>query len=250
MPTALVTGGSKRIGRAIVEDLAAHGFAVVIHAHRSVAEAEALAASFHAKGGRAAVVTADLADLASLRPMWNAAVAALGPIDLLVNNAAIFEPDEIGGLDPENWRRQMTINLEAPVFLAEAFAAGLPDGAEGSIVNLIDQRVWKQLPHFVSYQLSKAGLWSATRSMAQALAPRIRVNAIGPGPVLPSYRQGRADFDRLVATLPLRRGPELAEFGRTIRFLVETRSITGQMIALDGGQHLAWETPDVVGIPE
>lgn len=250
MPTALVTGGGRRIGRAIVEDLAAHGFAVAIHAHRSGTEAETLADTIRRRGGRAAVVPADLADLGSLRPMLDAAIAALGPVHLLVNNAAIFEPDEIGGLDPGAFRRQMTINLEAPLFLAEAFAAALPDGAEGNIVNLIDQRVWKPLPHFVSYQLSKVGLWSATQSMAQALAPRIRVNAIGPGPVLPSIRQEQSDFDRLLATLPLRRGPELSEFGRTIRFLVETRSITGQMIALDGGQHLAWETPDVRDIPE
>ncbi len=250
MPTALVTGGGKRIGRAIVEDLAANGWGVAIHANRSIRDAEALAAGIIRNGGAAAVVQADLADLPGLAPMLDRAIAALGTIDLLVNSAAMFEEDAVGRLDPALWRRQMSVNLEAPVFLAQAFAAAMPTGLEANIVNIIDQRVWKPVPQFFSYSVGKSALWAATRTMAQALAPRIRVNAIGPGPVLPSSRQRQGHFDRQVAALPLRRGPALAEFGRTIRYLVETPSITGQMIALDGGQHLAWETPDVVGIVE
>ncbi|MCW5695399.1 MAG: SDR family oxidoreductase [Bauldia sp.] len=248
--TALVTGGALRIGRAIVDDLAAHGWGVAIHCRAARAEADALAASISANGGRAAVVQAELSDLAGLPLALKHASAALGPIDLLVNSAAMFEEDAIGRLDPGAWNRQITVNLTAPVFLAQAFAAALPAGADGNIVNIIDQRVWKPVPAFFSYQISKSALWTATRTMAQALAPRIRVNAIGPGPVLPSSRQTQADMDRQVATLPLRRSPALAEFGRTVRYLVETPSITGQMIALDGGQHLAWETPDVVGTRE
>lgn len=250
MKTALVTGGAVRIGRAIVDDLAADGYAVAIHCNRSRSEADALAGRIASAGGKAVVVSADLADIDALPALFDSAADALGPIGLLVNNAAIFEEDAIGRLEPERWRRQINTNLAAPVFLSEAFAKALPDGSDGNIVNIIDQRVWKPVPAFFSYQISKSALWSATIAMAQALAPRVRVNAIAPGPVLPSSRQSEADFAGQVATLPLRRSPGLGEFGRTVRYLVETPSITGQMIALDGGQHLAWETPDAVGFPE
>jgi NAD(P)-dependent dehydrogenase (short-subunit alcohol dehydrogenase family) len=248
--TALVTGGALRIGRAIVEDLAADGWAVAVHCRSARAEADALVDSIRARGGRAAVVQAELSDLAGLSTLVEEASAALGSLALLVNSAAMFEEDAIGRLDPEAWNRQITVNLAAPIFLSQAFAAALPAGVDGNIVNILDQRVWKPVPAFFSYQISKSALWTATRTMAQALAPRIRVNAIGPGPTLPSSRQAPGDMERQVETLPLRRGPELAELGRTVRYIVETRSMTGQMIALDGGQHLAWETPDVVGTRE
>ena len=172
------------------------------------------------------------------------AVSALGPIELLVNNAAIYEPDQLASLERELWQRQMDINLAAPLFLSKAFAAALPADRTGNIVNIIDQRVWKPVPAFLSYQISKSGLWAATISLAQALAPRIRVNAIGPGPTLPNKRQSDADFAGLIETLPLKRNAALDEFGRAIKFFVETPSVTGQMLALDGGQHLAWNTPD------
>jgi len=247
---ALVTGGARRIGRAIVEDLARHGFAVAIHCRSSGEAANALADEIRARGGRAAVVRADLADLDAARSLPAQAAEALGPLTLLVNNASIFEADEIGALDAERFQRQMAVNLAAPVFLADAFAAQLAPGQEGLVVNMVDQRAWKTTPHFLSYQLSKSGLLTATRTLAQALAPRVRVNAIGPGPTLPSPRQDPAEFRKQAEAVLLRHGPDLCEFGRTIRYLYETRSITGQMIALDGGQHLAWETPDVVGINE
>ena len=247
---ALVTGGARRIGRAIVEDLARHGFAVAIHCRSSGEVADALAGDIRARGGRAAVVRADLADLDAARSLPAQAAEALGPLTLLVNNASIFEADEIGALDAERFQRQMAVNLAAPVFLADAFAAQLAPGQEGLVVNMVDQRAWKTTPHFLSYQLSKSGLLTATRTLAQALAPRVRVNAIGPGPTLPSPRQDPAEFRKQAEAVLLRHGPDLCEFGRTIRYLYETRSITGQMIALDGGQHLAWQTPDVVGINE
>ncbi len=248
--TALVTGAAVRIGRSIAESLAADGWAVAIHYGRSQEEAEAVAAGIVKHGGRAHTVSGDLTDLDALAGIIDQAAAELGTVELLVNNAAIFERDEIGTLEPSQWQRQMDINLAAPVFLSKAFASALPEDRRGNIVNIIDQRVWKPVPDFVSYQLSKSALWAATVSLAQALAPRIRVNAIGPGPVLPSWRQTPEDFARQAASLPLGKGPALEEFGRAIRFLVETPSVTGQMIALDGGQHLAWKTPDVVGIPE
>ncbi|PYE87234.1 NAD(P)-dependent dehydrogenase (short-subunit alcohol dehydrogenase family) [Phyllobacterium leguminum] len=247
---ALVTGGAKRIGKAIVEDLAAHGFAVAIHCNGSMTEGEALVEMIKAKGGRAAVIQADLGDPAAVRGLTAKAQSVLGPVRLLINNASVFVEDHVGNLAEDIWERHFALHLKAPVFLAESMAAALPEGQDGLIVNIIDQRVWKTNPQFFSYTLSKTALWSATRTLAQALAPRIRVNAIGPGPTLPSERQDRRDFQRQVDAIPLRQGPALSEFGLTIRYLWEMKSVTGQMIALDGGQHLAWETPDILGISE
>lgn len=247
---ALVTGGARRIGRAIALDLAAHGWRVAIHCNRSRDEGEALAAEIGAAGGAAAVVTGDLGATADIGEIVPAAVAAIGPLDLVVNNASIFERDEVAGLDIAVMERHLRVNLTAPCLIASDFAAQLPEGVPGQVIQVIDQRVWKPTPQFFSYTTAKAALWAATRTMAQALAPRIRVNAIGPGPTLANTRQAPEDFARQAGAVLLGRGPGLEEFGRTIRFLVATPSITGQMIALDGGQHLAWETPDVAGIEE
>lgn len=246
----LVTGGAKRIGRAVAENLAAHGFGVVIHCNRSRDEAERLAATVKARGGRAAVVQADLTDMAAVDRLIASAEAALGPVSLLVNSASTFDNDSVADFGWEAWDRHFALHVKTPALLARNFAAALPAGMEGLIVNIIDQRVLKPTPQFFSYSLSKAALWAATRTMAQALAPRIRVNAIGPGPTLPSARQDETAFAAQLDGLILKHGPELAEFGATIRYLWEARSVTGQMIAIDGGQHLAWQTPDVTGMPE
>lgn len=248
--TALVTGGAKRIGKAIVEDLAAHGFAVAIHCNRSRREAEALAEAIRSSGGRAAVLQADLTDPVATGALVAEAAGALGPVGLLVNSASIFEDDSVQDFDPAVADRHFAIHLTAPAILARDFVQALPADGQGLIVNIVDQRVWRLTPRYFSYTLSKSALWVATRTMAQALAPRIRVNAIGPGPTLPSTRQHPKDFDAQVDGLILKRGPALPEFGATIRYLWEARSVTGQMIALDGGQHLAWQTPDVTGMVE
>ncbi|CAN7622176.1 SDR family oxidoreductase [Mesorhizobium sp. LjRoot246] len=248
--TVLVTGGAKRIGRAIVEDLAAHGFAVAIHCNRSRIEADALAAAISAGGGRAAVVAADLTDMDAASDLVGQAQAALGPISLLVNNASLFVDDSVLDFDWRAWDRHFAVHVKAPALLARNFARALPVGQEGLIVNMIDQRVWRPTPRYFSYALSKSTLWSATQMMAQSLGPRIRVNAIGPGPTLKNTRQDDSDFAAQVEGLILKRGPELPEFGATIRYLWKARSVTGQMIALDGGQHLAWQTPDVTGMTE
>ena len=248
--TALVTGGAKRIGRAIVEDLAAHGFAVAIHCNRSVEEASALAKDVVRKGGRATVIEADLLDLPAAESVIGRAADALGPVGLLVNSASIFEDDAAAAPDFDVWDGHFSIHLKAPALLTARLAETIADGQEGLVVNIIDQRVWRLTPHYFSYTLSKSALWTATRTLAQAFAPRLRVNAIGPGPTVPSSRQAQADFDAQVEGLIMKRGPAPGEFGTTIRYLWETRSITGQMIALDGGQHLAWQTPDVTGIVE
>ncbi len=244
--TALVTGGGARIGKAIVRDLAAHGWAVAIHANLSTKSAEAEAARINGDGGRAAVIQADLADLDAVRTILRQANDKLGPVTLLVNNAGIFLKDAIGELDAQIWETQFAVNLRAPVFLAEAFAAQLPDDHEGNIVNMIDHRVLKLRPDMTSYTLAKSALWTATRTLAQALAPQIRVNGIGPGPVLPNPHEGEAGLADEAEGTPLERPVDIADFGRAIRFLVETRSMTGQMLALDSGQHLAWRTPDII----
>jgi NAD(P)-dependent dehydrogenase (short-subunit alcohol dehydrogenase family) len=241
---ALVTGGARRLGRAISRDLASHGWAVAIHCNSSRNAADALAAEIAADGGRATVVVGDLRNLSDLPRLVYESETTLGKPSLLVNNASIFEEDAFGSLDPAAFERQMTINFTAPIFLAQAFAAALGNG-EGNVVNMVDQRAWRTAPTYFTYQMSKSALWAATRVMAQALAPRIRVNAIAPGPVLPSVRQEAGDFGAQLRHLPLGRGPDPAEFGRTVRYLVENRSITGQMIGLDGGQHLVWDTPDM-----
>jgi NAD(P)-dependent dehydrogenase (short-subunit alcohol dehydrogenase family) len=249
--TALVTGGARRIGKAIVEDLSAHGFAVAIHCNDSHRDAERLAERIVSSGGRAVVLRADLTSMTAAERLVNGAVDALdGPLGVLVNNASIFADDGVLDFDERTWDRHFAIHVKAPAVLTRRFAASLPDGVDGLIVNMIDQRVWKPTPQYFSYSLSKAALWTATQTMAMALAPRIRVNAIGPGPTIANARQREADFTAQVDGLLLKRGPDLSEFGRTIRYLHDARAVTGQMIALDGGQHLAWQTPDVTGMVE
>ncbi len=246
----MVTGGARRIGRSIVERLAGDGYAVAIHCRRSSDAAEQLAARIRQAGGRTAVVQADLADAGAVGTVLDAAGKALGPVTLLVNNASEFEPDELETLSLERWDRHFAVNLRAPLFLARDFARQLPGDREGCIVNIVDQRVWKPTPQFFSYTLTKAALFTATQTMAQALAPRIRVNAIGPGPTLSNERQGDDDFAKQSEAVLLGRGGTPDEIAEAVIFLARARSVTGQMIAVDGGQHLAWETPDVAGIKE
>jgi len=241
---ALVTGGAQRIGAAIVRALARAGYGVAVHAHRSRAQAQSLCAEIAAAGRRAAVVTGDLADHEAVLEIVPQAAAALGPLTLLVNNAGEFEPDAIRHLDPARFDRQFAVNLRAPLFLAQAFAAQIPQGADASIVNLVDQRVYKPTPRFVSYTLTKSALFTATTTLAQALAPHVRVNAVAPGPTLPSPRQDAASFARQAATLPLGRGPDPSDIAAAVLYLAGAKSVTGVTIAVDGGQHLAWRTVD------
>lgn len=237
---ALVTGAGRRIGRAIALDLAQAGFDVAVHCSGSVAEAEAVADAIRAAGRRAVVLTADLAREAETETLVARAEAALGPVGVLVNNASTFERDEALTATRAGWDFHMEVNLRAPFVLIQDMARRLPAGAEGLVVNLLDQRVWNLTPHFTTYTLSKAGLWTLTQTLALALAPRIRVVGVGPGPALPSARQTAEQFAAQCAGTPLRLGTNPEEICRAVRFALGARSFTGQMIALDGGQHLQW----------
>lgn len=244
---ALVTGGAKRIGRAIVERLAAAGYAVAVHCNASRDEAEALAATLRDAGARACVVAADLADPAAVDGIVPAAEAALGPVSLLVNNASIFHVDDVRTLDVPSWNRQFSVNLRAPSVLAGAMANRLPQDRQGAIVNIVDQRVWKLTPQYYSYTLTKAALLAATTTMAQALAPRIRVNAVGPGPTFANPHDGEAALASEAQGTILTRKVEPEDIAEAVLYLARARAVTGQMIAVDAGQHLAWRTPDIVG---
>jgi len=238
---ALITGGARRIGRAIALTLAQAGYAVVLHANRSRAEAEKLAGEIAATGGRARVVLGDLADADAVQGLIPAATA-FGALTLLVNNAGEFEPDDIETLARARFERTFAVNLAAPLFLAQAFAAQAPAGA--SIVNIVDQRVFRPTPRFFSYTLSKTALHTATTTLAQALAPKVRVNAVAPGPTLPSPRQSEAQFAEQAEALPLQHGPRPEDIAAAVLYLAGASSVTGVTIAVDGGQHLAWRTPD------
>jgi NAD(P)-dependent dehydrogenase (short-subunit alcohol dehydrogenase family) len=245
---ALVTGATRRIGLRVAERLAEKNYGVILHCSpASLAETTACAMRIAQMGVVAGVIAGDLADPARAAEIIAEANTIAGPFSLLVNNASIFEPDSADHFDLDLWERHFAINLRAPAILARDFAAQLAPGDHGAIVNMIDQRVLRPTPQFFSYALSKAGLWMATRTMAQAFAPRgIRVNAIGPGPVLPNGPQGEAGFEKEVQGLPLKQQVSMEDIADAVLYLAEARNVTGQMIAVDAGQHLAWETPDVV----
>jgi len=237
---ALVTGAARRIGRAIALALADDGWAIAVHYGTSRDDAEELVKAIVARGVRAVPLEADLAKESAAAKLVERAAVALGPLGCLVNNASVFENDEALTVMRESWDRHIETNLRAPFVLSQAFARQLPAGKQGCIVNLLDQRVWNLTPHFFSYTLSKAGLWTLTQTLALALAPNIRVNGIGPGPTLPSPRQTDEQFRRQESVLPLQRGATPEEIAAAVKFILAAPAMTGQMLALDGGQHLGW----------
>jgi NAD(P)-dependent dehydrogenase (short-subunit alcohol dehydrogenase family) len=249
VPAALVTGAAQRIGRAIALAVADAGYDVAVHHRASHDAAEATVAEIAGRGRRAIALCADLTDETAARALPALAVDRLGPLTLLVNNASLFHDDRFGELDRAGWDAHFATNLRAPLVLSEMFAAalsaGTPDG-EACIVNILDQRVLKPNPQFFSYALSKSALWTATRMSAQALAPRIRVNGVGPGPTFASIHQDGDVFGREAAATLLGRGSPPEEIAAAVVYLAGARAVTGQMLAVDGGQHLAWRTPDIV----
>ena len=236
---ALVTGAARRIGRGLALDLAAQGFAVAVHYHESEAEALSLVETIRGQGGKAALLRADLGQEAETQTLVERAQRLVGPLGLLVNNASVFDYDDVESATRESWDHHIEPNLRAPLVLTQAFAELLPEGAGGLVVNLLDARVLHPSPRYLSYTVTKIALWSLTQSLAQALAPRIRVNAIGPGPVLPPRGQSEAEFAARTTRLPLGRAAALGEIAAALRFLIAAKSVTGQLLALDGGDHLA-----------
>jgi len=255
---ALITGGGKRLGRAMALYLAERGHDVALHYASSRAEAEETADAARALGVKAAILQADLLDEDATAGLVPAAAKALGgPLTVLVNNASIFEHDTVETATLESWNRHMGSNLRAPFVLIQAFAAQAAKGAtdaqgepiaQGLVVNMIDQRVRKLTPEFMTYTLAKMGLWALTRTAAQALAPDIRVNAIGPGPTLRGGRQSEAHFARQRAATVLERGANPVDITAALGYFLGAPAVTGQLICVDGGQHLAWQTPDVLGV--
>jgi NAD(P)-dependent dehydrogenase (short-subunit alcohol dehydrogenase family) len=245
--TALVTGAARRVGRAIACDLARAGWAVAVHYNSSPDDAAETVRLINSAGGRAATLKADLTDETAVRGLVGAAERALGPVTLLVNNASVFENDTATTADRAVWDANMAVNLRAPFVLSQEMVARLGQGRKsaeaGNIVNILDQRVLNLTPFFTSYTVSKAALWTLTQTLAMAFAPGVRVNGIGPGPVLPSPRQTEEQFKRQYELLPLGRAVDPDEICRAVRFILESPSMTGQIILLDAGQHLGWAQP-------
>lgn len=242
---ALITGASRRIGRTLAVQAARSGFDVAVHHRDSQDDAAQTAALVEAEGRRAIVLAGDLTD-ADIGRLIDQASAALGPVTLLVNNASLFLEDRFDSFAAATLDAHMAVNVRAPAVLAQAMAAALPADRAGLVVNILDQRVWRPNPQFFGYSLSKAALWHATRTMAQALAPRIRVNAIGPGPTFGSVHQAPGEFEQEAAATPLGRIVSPEDIAGALRYLIDAPSVTGQMIAVDSGQHLAWRTPDII----
>ncbi|MDO5613110.1 MAG: SDR family oxidoreductase [Paracoccus sp. (in: a-proteobacteria)] len=253
---ALITGAARRLGRAMALYLAGRGHPVAIHYDRSADEAEAVAQQARDMGVPAIALQADLLDDDATRALIPAACAALGPLSVLVNNASIFEYDTIHSATRASWDRHIGSNLRAPFWLMQDFAAQAPPAdlsgkeprATGLIVNMVDQRVLKPTPEFMTYSLAKAGLWALTRTAAQALAPAIRVNAIGPGPTMRGARQSQQHFDGQRAATILQRGAGPDDVVAALGYFLDAPAVTGQLICVDGGQHLGWRTPDVQGV--
>ena len=242
---ALITGAADRVGAVLARRLASEGYAVIVHYRSSAEKAEAVVHAIKAASGRAASLKADLTNRAERAGLIAAAAEPFGPLTLLVNNASLFERDSVADLDETMWDAHFVLHVEAPVFLARDFAAQLPQGALGNIVNIIDERVLHLSPAYLSYTLSKAALWTATQTLAQSLAPNIRVNAIGPGPTLPHQGQSAEQFKASVARTPLGHSGTPDELADGLMCLLNAPAMTGQMLALDGGRHLQW--PDRSG---
>lgn len=247
--TVLITGAAKRIGREIALDFARHGWGVAVHFNRSRAEADEVVEQIEAAGGRAAALRADLCREDEVSALVPAAVERLGPLTCLINNASVFKDDRAATATRSSWDEHLDANLRAPLVLTQAFAAQLPEDVTGNVVNILDQRVWNLTPFFLSYTVSKSALWTLTRTLAMGLAPRIRVNGIGPGPTLKSERQTDEHFIAQWNRVPLKRGTTPAEICACIRFILSAPALTGQMIALDGGEHLGWAQPEMGFIP-
>ncbi|WP_409433619.1 SDR family oxidoreductase [Litorimonas sp. RW-G-Af-16] len=243
----LITGAGARIGAALAKGLAADGWPVAIHYRRSETKAKALAAEINEAGGKAICVQANLSIFNEVNTLVARAAEALGqPITVLINNASTFTDDRADTSTRATMDHHLEVNLRAPLQLAQDLALQLPEGASGSIINMIDQRVLKPNPLFFTYGISKSALYWSTKTLAQSLAPKIRVNGIGPGPTLRNTGQTEDEFASESRTTLLGRGSPPDTILQAARYLLVAESVTGQMLAVDGGQHLTWQTPDLL----
>ena len=255
---ALVTGAGKRLGQAMALYLAGRGYDVAVHYAGSAEGAAETVAQVQAMGRRAVALQADLLDEAQVQSLLPRAIEALGgPFTVLVNNASVFEYDNLHSATRRSWDRHFESNLRAPFVLTQGFAAQAPEAgrdaageplARSLIVNMIDQRVRKLTPEFSTYTLAKMGLWALTQTAAQGLAPAIRVNAIGPGPTLQGARQSAQHFANQRANTVLGRGANPSDITAALGYFLDAPGVTGQLLCVDGGQHLGWKTPDVLGV--
>ncbi len=237
---ALVTGAGARIGKEIALALAADGWAVALHYRVSEGPAKEISERIVSLGGEAAIFQADLADEEATSDLLPSVARGLGPVTCLINNASVFEEDTLESATRDSWDLHLNVNLRAPFLLSQIMARDLSISVPGAIINIIDQRVENLTPYFMSYTISKASLWTITQTLAMALAPMIRVNAISPGPVLPSSRQSPESFEKQYKSTPLGRAVDTSEICAAARFILAAPSLTGQMITVDSGQHLGW----------
>lgn len=255
---ALVTGAGQRLGRAMALYLGKRGYDVALHYASSSQGAESAAEEIRAMGRKAVALQADLLSEDETQALLPQAAEGLGgAITVLVNNASIFEYDTIRTASRQSWDRHIESNLRAPYVLTQALAAQAPKAisdersepvAQSLVVNMIDQRVRKLTPEFSTYTIAKMGLWALTQTAAQGLAPDVRVNAIGPGPTLRGARQSENHFANQRANTVLQRGADSDDITAALGYLLDAKAVTGQLICVDGGQHLGWQTPDVQGV--
>ena len=239
----LITGAAIRIGRWIAESMASDGWSVALHCNTNNSEAKKVVKKIRDQGGVANVFTADLAKESDVESLIPKVIEVMGPVGCLINNASTFEYDSTISATRSSWDLHMEVNLRAPFVLAQNFAKSSTPNSSGVIINILDQRVWNITPHFITYTLSKSGLWTLTQSLALDLAPYIRVNAIGPGPVLPNQRQTEDDFHKQWKNTLLKKPVTHEDVVNTVRYIINTPSLTGQMLAIDSGQHLGWSLP-------
>ena len=246
----VITGGATRIGAAIAESLASHKNQITIHYNKSKEKAEKLKKILEKKGSKVFLIKADLNKISELNKIIKFANVKMKGINCLINNASLFENDNIKNFSIKGWDKHMNINLKAPAILIKQFAKIVSKNIKANIINIVDQRVFKLTPYFLSYTLSKTGLYTLTKTSAMSLAPNIRVNGIAPGPTVKNKRQSANNFKKQYLSTLLKKSVDTKEISSAIKFLITNKSITGQVIAIDSGQNLNWKTPDIIGSKE